>query len=755
MKCYLDSETCGLHGVPVLLQYAWDDGPIYLHDVWTVPMGETMELIEKVMDCDLIGFNLAFDHFHLCKIYTMFLEFGDYNAIPKDHIEALALLEPRARTGPCLRPRRALDLMLHARKGPYQSLMAREDIRIKRVPRVLAAALAQELEDRIQIDGIYHARRKDVYAPKWKVYDLEDKPNFCDVVLKFAPKSDLKTLAKHALGVKDDTLLRYSDIEISRELYPEEKGWAPFALAVGKPGKWNQAWPEVLKYHIDHWAYRQDARKYATDDVVYTRGLEKHFGSPEPGDDDSELACMVAAVRWHGFAVDLEAMKEQKIVALKKAAGIPTAPGPACKWIQQVMDESSKQIMGKATDKAMLEKLYKGDASHCDCTYDPETKNQPCDICNGTRKGPWAERAEAVSTARKGFKEAELYDKIVSAGRFHASFIVIGTLSSRMAGADGLNPQGINRSTGVRRCFTFADDGFLLCGGDFDSFEVVLADAAYNDPKLRAALQQGKSIHALFGCKLFPDQTYESIMKSKGTADDYYTISKSSVFAMIYGGDDKTLTGKYKVDPEIAKQAYDEFLKDYPEVGKSRQIIFDSFCSMRQPRPGGRVEWHEPAEYIESLQGFRRYFKLENEICRALFNLGETPPKAWTDLKIKCVRTEGRNQFVGGAVRSALFGAAFAIQAAAMRAAANHVIQSSGATITKRVQRRVWDFQPTGVHKWMVIPCNIHDEILTPCRPEIAEAVKAAVYDTIEGFRQQVPLISMEWKIGMRSWAEK
>ena len=756
MKCYLDSETCGLHGVAVLLQYAWDDGPIELHDVWLRPMGETMELIEKVMENDLIGFNLAFDHFHLCKLYTMFGEFGDYNAIPKDHVEALAKLEPQARFGPCLKPKRALDLMLHARKGPYQSLMAREDVRIKKVPRILAQRLADELEQRIQMDGIYFARRKDKYAPKWMPYDIEGEPNFQDVVLRFAPKGDLKTLAKHALKIEDSVLLRYTDVEIDHKLRPEEMGWAPFALAVGRPGRWKGAWPEVLKFHIDHWQYRRDARKYAEDDVIYTRGLEKHFGSPEPGDDDSELACMVAAVRWHGFNVDLESMQKQKVEALKKAAGVPTAPGAACKWIQQVMDDSSKKIMGKATDKVMLTKLATGDASGCDCTFDDDLKNQDCPLCNNTRKGPWAERAGAVLTARKGLKEAELYDKIIAAARFHASFIVIGTLSSRMAGADGLNPQGINRATEVRRCFIFADPGFVLCGGDFDSFEVVLADAAYNDPALRRALQQGKSIHALFGAKLYPDQTYESIIKSKGSkVQDYYTIAKSSVFAMIYGGDDKTLVGKYQVDPAIAEKAYKEFLEDYPEVGKSRQKIFDAFCSMQQPRPGGPVVWHEPAEYIESLQGFRRYFTLENEICRALFTLGENPPQEWVDLKIKCVRREGRTQFVGGATRSALFGAAFAIQAAAMRAAANHVIQSSGATITKKVQRRVWDFQPCGVHPWMVVPCNIHDEVLAPCRPEIAEAVQAAVYATIETFRPQVPLIAMTWKIGMKSWAEK
>ncbi len=759
-RCTLDTETCGLAGMPVLLQYAWDDGPVMLYDIWLKPFSETMELVEKIASCDVVGFNLAFDWFQLCKLYTIWLEWvnrgGDPEAIPKDHIDELALLEPDARLGPCLKPKRALDLMLFARKGPYQSLMARDDVRIKKIPAILADELAAELESRIKIDGIYHARRADKYAPKWKVFDRKEGPEFKDVVLKFAPKGDLKTLAKHALGIKDDALLRFTDVEIGKELRPQEKGWAPFALAIGKPGKWNWAWPEVIKHHIDHWHYRADARKYATDDVLYTRGLDKHFGSPEPGDDDSELACMVASVRWRGFKVEIDQMEAQVTGAKAKAIGIPTSSAKACQWIQEKMDETAKTLMKGSTDKVMLENLMDGEASRCDCTYGDDP-NAPCEICNGTRKGPWAERAKAVRFARRGLKEAELYDKIISAGRFHASFIVIGTLSSRMSGADGLNAQGINRSKNVRKCFTLADDGFILCGGDFDSFEVVLADAAYNDPKLRLALQQGRSIHTLFGMKLWPTMSYEDIMASKGSPiKDYYSIAKSCVFAMIYGGDHNTLVNKYKIDAEIAEKAYLEFLKDYPEVGKSRETIFNMFCSMRQAPGGGPVSWYEPAECIESLMGFRRYFTLENEICRALYDLSQSPPKAWTDLKIKVVRQENKGtQFVGGAVRSALYGAAFAVQAAAMRAAANHVIQSSGGTITKKLQRRVWDFQPPGVHRWLVVPMNIHDEILAPCRPEIAEAVQARVYETIETFRPRVPLIAMEWKIGMKSWAEK
>jgi hypothetical protein len=45
-KVYIDSETCGLHSMMVLLQYAEEEGPIQLHEVWRRPIRETLRLIE-------------------------------------------------------------------------------------------------------------------------------------------------------------------------------------------------------------------------------------------------------------------------------------------------------------------------------------------------------------------------------------------------------------------------------------------------------------------------------------------------------------------------------------------------------------------------------------------------------------------------------------------------------------------------------------------------------------------------------------
>lgn len=792
---FFDTETCGLHGMAVLIQWAEDDGPIHLHSVWTQPIRNTLELLKKFATHPggVVGFNLAFDWFHVCKLWTVLSSWPDPETHPEEIIDALALLEPAARDGNCIKPVTACDIMLHARKGPYQSTMDRENIRIKRVPSALAWDLAEELERRVKLNPIYFARRKDKHAKQWQVYDIQDEDgdpihDFKDVVLAFRPSTALKALATDALKLPVDTVLLFTDIEIESKFYPEEYGYAPFALAVGRRGKWNNAWPEKIKYHISHWNYNELARKYACDDVKYTRDLYKHFGSPEPGDDDSVLACMVASVRWRGYKVDLArlaALRETtiksktKILANGQTITIPTHPSYARRYVEEFMDDTEKLIIQGSTKKVLLQEItrWKADCPECKgegelISVNPKKTSEyvteitpsfpkanpkertKCEACGGSGEVPHrsAERATEVLEARQSNYEVDLFDKFLLAGRFHASFAVIGTLSSRMAGGDGLNAQGIKKTKEVRGCFPL---GHLLCGGDFAGFEVTLAEACYHDVNLRKDLQSGKKIHALFGVHVYPDMTYEQILATEGTKDDRYTRCKQAVFAMFYGGEGFTLKDRLGVDIETADAAYAAFVKRYPQVGREREKIKAMFCSMRQPNGiGSRVEWFEPADYIESMFGFRRYFTLENRICRALYDLANSPPKEWKKIQIKVVRRD-RAQTAMGAVQSALFGAAFAMQSANMRAAANHVIQSAGAQITKLVERKIWDIQPAGINPWIVQPMNIHDEIMCPTDPSATDRLKEVVNETVESLRPKVPLIKMEWVTGLNSWAEK
>lgn len=742
---FIDVETVGFHGVPILYQYADDEGPINLWDFWREPISESIALIEDTAAQEVCAFNLAFDWFHLYKFYTMLIEFPDWDAIPEDHIAEFAEIEERARFSKwCLKPKACCDLFLHARSGPYQALMDRDDIRIKRVPTALAYELAKLLEEEIKFDDIYFARRKDKFAPKWSVEDVStadgvDVPYLKNIVLRFHPSGSLKNLALHTGLVTEYDLLRYSDIDVNIKV--KEYGYAPFAKAVGSSESWNGAWPDVIRTFIRHWALNSYARRYASDDVRYTRGLYGldcdsfpgrtfDFGRPVAGDTNSELAAMVACNRWRGYAIDIERMKELRLNAVRAMGKAPRDARAARRYITEVLDEDEKVVIQGSTKKAILEEL---------ATWEDH---------------PAAVRAKEVLRARQAEKEKEIYDKLIRAGRFHASFKVIGARSDRMSGTDGFNPQGVKATKEVRACFPLSDDDRILSGGDFDAFEVVLAEAVFADPKLREQLLSGKKIHALLGAKVY-QRTYEQILESKGTENDLYKKGKNCVFTVIYGGDWQTWAKRYGVDEEIGRKAFDEWMRDYPVMAKKRQAIFDQFCSMRQPGGiGTRVEWNEPADFISSLFGFKRYFTLENKVCHTLFKLAQKTPSSWKNIQIKVIRRD-REQTAAGAVQSALYAAAFGIQAANMRAAANHVIQSSGAGITKHVQRRIWDLQPHGAHEWIVQPLNVHDEVLTPTHPDYVDKVKERVDETVESYRESVPLILMNWSPKLKSWAEK
>lgn len=766
---FVDLETCGLYGIAVTIQWSVGDGPVTIHEVWKRPIRETIKLILDIANHKdgVVIFNAAFDWFHLVKLINCLLLCDNHDEPPNAF--EVADVELKARDGFCLKPVSILDLFLYARKTEYQSTMERDDISIRRVPAEIAHDLAAELEKRVRLNDIYFARRKE-QGPQWAVTNSTDyetkKPlkGLQDVVLRFAPSSGLKALAADALGLDKADVLKYGDIEVPDEFRPTEVGWFPFASRNQDGELEPGTWPFMVKFHIVHWEVNAKAREYAVNDIVYMRELYKSFGEPEFDDDDSVLACSVAATRFKGFAIDLDKIRDLREKALKAVGTVPTAPQQVLHWITEPMNPIEKELVNETTKETLAEickwrQLPDGYVCDKPELHTEHTANSTCIELHDALSVPHpaASRAKMVVNARSALKEIELYDKLIAAGRFHPSFKVIGTLSGRMAGADGLNPQGIKHSFSVRSAFTLAFPGEFLDGGDFKSFEVVLAVAEYGDENLSRDLQSGKKIHALFGTKLYPEMSYDDILASEGKegdADKYFP-SKSGVFSMIYGGDHNTLHRKQGISLSRAETAYTGFMSDYPKIAESRKKVFDSFCSMFQTAPGGPVVWRDPADYVESMFGFRRYFTLENTLAKALFTLAEKPLAKWKNIQIK-VKRRDKLQTAAGATRSALYGAAFGVQAANMRAAANHKIQSAGAQITKRMQRRIWDIQPSGLSEWLVRPINIHDEVITTvANAEISRRVREAVDEVVNVFKPRVPLLAIDWKVNMSSWAGK
>jgi DNA polymerase I-like protein with 3'-5' exonuclease and polymerase domains len=750
MNAFIDVETCGLHGVPVLLQYALDDEDIICYDLWLEPIDKTIELLLKLATYNIIGFNLVFDWFHLYKFFTMLLQLiTKYPHLatntPYTCLKELVEVEKGAGTIGCLRPLAACDVMLISKLGPYQSLMDRKNVIIRRVPSVLAERLQLKLEQAVRIDDIYFSRQKKyVGAPRWTCTPSKDKDGhlqrgFTDITLRFKPSGALKVLARHALKIPESDIIQRAEV-LPTERPEIDLGYKPYG----------GDWPKYVKAHAMHWRHNTRAREYASDDVKYTRALWKYFGSPEPGDVDSDLAIMVACVRWRGMKIRTQEIKQLITKIEPELKAVPQAPRAVMAWLGQVMDDDLRKWVTN-TKKTTLQRVAK---IECDCVY---TDEPDCDKCGNTRLHPVALRAKQVLEARMLKKELELYHKLVHADGLYASYRIIGALSGRMAGADRLNVMGIKRTDDVRALFLMADSelGEVLVGGDFDAFEVVLAIADSGDKILEEDVKRGFKIHALFAQSLFPGTTYQDIMMSAGTADDKYTLGKNGVFTMIYGGDFNTLINKYNIEESAAKAAFDNFDRKYPDLARWRREVQQALTVLSQSQLGGRIVTSEPTEFVGSMFGYRRYFILEVQIIKALAALAEDPPREWLDLKIKVMRRADRGlQTAGNATRSALYGAAFSVQSAAQRAGSNHRIQAAGAKITKVVQHNVWrKHQPVGFAPWKVRPLNIHDEILVVTRPELTDSIAKTVQESVESFRSKVPLIKMDWH-EMSSWSK-
>ena len=793
-RYFVDTETVGLYGMIVLIQHAVEDGPIQLTHVWKQPASKTLALIEEIADNAIVGFNLTFDWFHLCKLHTV-LSLIPGNWIPEQHIETIAKLETAARDGHCLKPWSALDLFLHSRKGPQQMLMERSPVRIKRVPvnpvkhngveMPLCYAVKHHLDEQLDFDPLLFARKKDG-KPEWTVQDRTNRDGKIDtkskdVILRFAPSGGLKALAK--LCLKNEVRHGWEDVSMTAQDYPAELGYAPTALAVtprGAAQNWTtergkKAWPALVERHIKHWYTNEGAQEYAYDDIVHTRDLWHHYGCPEHGDVDSVLACMVAAVRWHGFILDKPGLGELKKMAQATCDASPintNAPKEVRRYMTEVLDDEEAKIIAESTKKARLIEMRGWEILEDDaCTkcLGGLLDDEYCHRCGNTGEvkvgpHPASLRAKELVSIKEAYKELELYLKLAEGERFHASFKIIGTKSSRMSGADGLNPQGIKNDPLVRAKFPLAWDGMVLCGGDFDAFEVAIADGIYNDPDLRDALKSGQKIHGLFGMALYPKYSYDQIIDSKDNPQDYeegdmYSRSKSGVFAMLYGGQPITLNKNLGIPIEVCEAAFVRWGEMFPGIAQAQERINTAFMPLIQP--GGiktAITWTDPEDSVGSLTGFRRFFTLENKIIKDIYEVAMSAPQSWKSGRGNdtLVRSQTRGeQTAFGATMSALYGCAFQMAEANIRAATNHEIQCTGGEITKSLQADIWDLQPHGASPWRVAPMNVHDEVMVVADPEWVPALTETVKQGVEKFRDIVPLIGMSWVNGMADWSGK
>ena len=504
---YFDSETCGFTGPMILLQWAEDDGPIHLHEVWNEKISTTLRLLERLADSDVCGFNLVFDWFHVVKIYNVLRTLYDagYDDLPT--VDSVAKVDAVNPSEYCLKPKSALDLMLCARRGKYQYVMDRKDINVRRVPRIVAEPLADVLKERIEFPDICFARSDDGY--KWRTRDNEEHS---DVYLRFSGSTGLRALAAEILG--EDK----ADWPIPDHLKPTELSWRPYGVFGNKP------WTACLPQAVAMWGTNSKARYYAEKDVDLTRKLHL-VGFPEEqgGDTDSELACAVGATRWRGFELDHDHISTLIPQYERESTIAPRAPHAARQWLEMDLGDAEKMML-EDTSKASLETLERDGSND-------EVKR----------------KARLILQARRAQNRLTLCQRLLEIPRFHPEFKIIGTKSNRQSGGgDGggggsINPQGIPHDKSIRRGFTFARPHESLWGGDAVSCQVTIIDAVFPDPRLHEELLSGKSFHALMG-RVWYNVDYEEMARAKvDQDDDRYARAKAANFALTFGAEGKKL----------------------------------------------------------------------------------------------------------------------------------------------------------------------------------------------------------------------
>jgi DNA polymerase I-like protein with 3'-5' exonuclease and polymerase domains len=544
--------------------------------------------------------------------------------------------------------------------------------------------------------------------------------------LTFSPTAQLKAVISEITG-KD--VVTFEDLEKLPKV--EEFEWRPF----------HNAWLDVSRDHI--WAWTNDPRRieYAKNDVEYLRILYDYFKQPK-SDNDSRLAWGIGQMFGHGYAINIGKVEDRLSYIDSKLCDLDinvNAPRQMLKLLHDNCLPIERPFI-KDTRSDTLKNIIKNDLS---CKH----------------------VAEKILNARHDLKEKDLLNKIKLVKRLHPMYKAVGTKSNRMSGGSenyikssgSINVQGIKKGDSIRSLFKLADEGYILCGGDFDAFEVSIADAVYDDEQLRTDLLSGKKIHGLFAEEIYGipyDEIYLHKDENENDPKGWYGRGKKAVFAFFYGANYQKIASVMGISEEEAQKGLINLKRRYPGIERAQVRAFDNLSALRQPDGiGTKVIWKDPKMFAESLLGFRRDFTLEFNIIKSIFNLSNKLSKDFGK-EFTVVRRD-RMQTGGGAARSALYAAAFNLQSYVIRAGINHEIQSTGGEITKEVQGAIWEVQPIGISQFLVLPLNMHDEIMCPCKPEVVGMVEKIVYREINRLKSIVPLLGMKWKSNLDSWSNK
>lgn len=711
-KLWLDTETAGLCGRVVSIQYSIDDGPIKIIFPFEV-YGAVEELRELLYSSDtiVIGFNLTFD---LYKLYEMFHELAGFSIRSRE--EEIAPFRCRC-----------IDLMIRSKQHKILNILSagKKIVKLKKIPEQYQEKITEYVEKLLV---------KNIKIPiKLGKKLSKDKGNKSVTVTYSVQSSGRLKEIMRLLGQKVDQI--EDVLELAQ--FPEK-----IFIPGGEP-EHEEDYRRLYSNNLKKLLTDKRAIEYAKNDIRYLKILYEIFDSLEPNEQDSAV-CVVAYTQYRGFEIDRELVNQEKErlekLLAETAVNTPFNPG------------SSKQrldyLQANLIDRELAKLLKKANKETMQVLLDQGSLN-----------------SEATTVIEKLLNYGKLKQQLdflklflsSPTGRIHPPFRVWGTSTGRMAGTRGFNLHSLAKDGAVRKCVKVSQ------GGDFNGLEMAIAEAFFEDEEYTKEYRKGTDMHLLTACLLFPElPPYEECIKIKENKQDpkhkeikgKRQLGKTLNFAILYFCSPIKVAEKLgcSVD-EAAKKMQDGFFNKYKSFGEYRQVISEYFCTA-DTETWIRNSVSKMAVFMGDLTGTnRRWCAFERQMAKIFWEEADNIAKESGAENDKNNKNFLRSTVKGKqteyqAIRSACLGAALGIQSATSRSVGNFPIQASGAWLTKCLTKRLWE-------KFYVPMINIHDEIIVASGYEsLFPEIEKEVGEFIREHRKLVEFLGMDW-VRMKTWAEK
>lgn len=730
-RIYLDTESTGLMGPLNLIQLGTPDGNVLF--IRPFLESEKMERLRGLLDDPenlFIGYNVKHD---LWKLYQYFKPAEPFAAHFLDLMHLIRTSSPLS---------------------PFLGKGTKSVARLSGIYEPVAEAVGKYVCERIQSlvpPGLFIEFSRH-----------QKKKNFVDLSFYCRIDAKLKNVIRALFPSEREFLQK---IEDTGWKFVEEEKMHLGCWDRGRREEYLTAWSENEKI-LDTPGH--PFLLYARKDIEYLILLDRFFSFPEPALNDS-ISEIVAWTRFHGFGLDLIGLRnyigtlEKKVQDLNQEfSGFVDLTSPS----QRLSYLNSRYGLGlRSTGKkymARIKRTLKSSEAIGNLgvgIFADETSLNPL-------AGKALEDIEKIEKYNAYVQRLNQAKKLAEAGRAHPDFREIGTASGRMAGSGGLNFQGIDRSKyGIRSFFR------LSCGGDFDSLELNLAAYLYSDPEMQEELKH-MDMHLKTSLTLFnPSLSYSEALKIKedktherfSEVKEKRQIGKLINFSKLYfcsvkrTEDILSEAGLSLLEARAkAKEIYTSFDSRFPALKTFGEKLEKLICTLSPDSwETAEEDVSRMNESVENCFGFKRFFSFEKLLCSLFVSDSGIERVAREEAerlgieKEKIVRSELKGlQTIGNSVLSARLGAVLNIQRAVFRAAGNHIVQSSGADLTKRLMADVWND-----HRVPVM--NIHDEILIPEGfEEKIEGVQETLKVFLKKYQTLIPTLSMSLeKMGL--WSEK